>query len=96
MIVDNNWIMKFDLPLAKGLLRDVNVDTGCLSPAFIFDHGYATWNGLTPDDMEQRLAERQEIIALAGQNMHQYLAEMKRWGCERVQKFRAVGWRRAQ
>lgn len=96
MIVDNDWVMEFDLPLAKGFLRRIHVDTDCLSPAFLFDHGYATWNGFTPNELEQRLAERQEIIALAGQDMYQYLAEMKRWGCERVQRFREAGWRKAQ
>ncbi len=96
MLVDNDWVMEFDLPLAKSFLKRLHVDTDCLNPAFLFDNGYATWNGLTPDELEQRLAERREIIALAGQDMYEYLAEMKRWGCDRVQKFREAGWRKAQ
>ena len=50
----------------------------------------------TPNDLDHRLTEREKIVALAARDMHQYLAEMKRWGCERVQKFREAGWRKAQ
>jgi hypothetical protein len=96
MIFDNNWIMEFDLTLAHGYLKRVNVNTEFISPEFLFDQGYVTWNGLTPNDLENRLAEREEIVALAAHDMRQYLAEMKRWGCERAQKFREAGWRKAQ
>lgn len=95
MLVDNDWILEFDLALARGFLQRANLSTIDLSPVFLFDHGYATWNGFTPNELDHRLAERQEIIALADQNMHQYLAEIKRWGCERAQKFREAGWRKA-
>ncbi len=96
MVVDNNWVLEFDLLLARGLLQRASVGTDQLSPAFLFDHGYATWNGFTPNELDQRLTERQEIIALAAQDMRQYLAEIKRWGSERAQKFREAGWRKAQ
>ena len=96
MIVDNDWIMEFNLPLAEDYLKRARIDINRLSPAFIFDHGYASWNGFTPNELDERLVERQEIIALATHNMQQYLAEMKRWGCERVQKLREAGWRKAQ
>lgn len=96
MLVDNDWVLEFDLPLARGCLLGANINTTHLSPAFLFDQGFATWNGFTPNELEQRLDERREIIALAEENMHLYLAEIKRWGCERVQKFREAGWRKAQ
>ena len=56
----------------------------------------ATWNGFTPNELDQRLVERREIIPLAEQNMHLYLAEIIRWGRERVERFRQAGWRKAQ
>lgn len=96
MLVDNHWMLEFDLPLARGFLQRARVNTTYLSPTFIFDHGYATWNGFTPNELEQRLVERERIIALADQDMRHYLAEIKRWGCERAQKFRQAGWRKAQ
>ena len=96
MLVDNQWVLELDLPLARGFLQSARVNTTYLSPTFLFDHGYVTWNGLTPNELDQRLVEREEIIAIADQDMHQYLAEIKRWGCERAQKFRQAGWRKAQ
>lgn len=96
MLVDNDWVLEFDLVVARGFLQRANVHTAHLSPAFLFDHGYASWNGFTPNELEQRLVERQEIIPLADQDMRQYLDELKRWGCDRAQKFRKAGWRKAQ
>jgi hypothetical protein len=96
MIVDNRWILEYDMNLARNTLRHANMDADCLSPTFLFDQGYASWNGLTPVELDQRLVERQEIVALATQNMHRYLSEIKRWGCARVSKLREAGWRKAQ
>lgn len=96
MVEDNHWILEFDVHLAKGCLRAVRIDSHPISPAFLFDEGYASWNGLTPNELDQRSAERREIIPLADKDMRLYLAEMKRWGCERAQKLREAGWRKAQ
>ena len=96
MLEDNGWILEFDLVLAHGCLHRANIHTTDFSPTFIFDQGYATWNGFTPDELDQRLVERQQIIGLANQDMHLYLKEIKRWGCARVKEFRAAGWRKAQ
>lgn len=96
MIVDNHWILEFDLRLASGYLERAQIHSGPPSSSFLFDQGYATWNGLTPNELDQRLEERREIIALATQNMRLYLKEMRRWGCERVEKLREAGWRKAQ
>lgn len=96
MLADNNWILEFDLVIARGCLHRANINPSSLSPAFIFDQGYASWNGFTPNELDQRLVERQEIIRLAKQDMHLYLAEIKRWGSGRAKKFRKAGWRKAQ
>jgi len=96
MLKDNDWILEFDLVLARGCLHSASTNTADLSPAFIFDQGYASWNGFTPDELDQRLVERQQIIGLADQDMRLYLAEIKRWGSARVKKFREAGWRKAQ
>ena len=96
MLEDNDWILEFDLTVARGSLHFANIHTADLSPAFLFDQGYASWNGFTPDELDQRLEERKQIIALADQDMHLYLTEIKRWGSARVRKFREAGWRKAQ
>jgi hypothetical protein len=91
MIADNNWVLEFDMDLATNQLQRAHVHTTRLSPTFLFDEGYVTWNGLSPTELEQRLAERQEIIALATQDMRLYLDRMKHWGCRRAQALRAAG-----
>ena len=96
MLADNEWILEFNLASAKGCFQLANMKSSVLNPSFLFDQGYATWNGFTPNELEQRLAERQEIISLAHSDMRVYLAEIKRWGCERAEKFREAGWRKAQ
>ena len=96
MLIDNDWILEFDLPIAQSCLHRANINPAHLNPAFLFDQGYATWNGFAPNELDQRLVERQEIIALAEENMHLYLTEIKRWGCERVERYRQAGWRKAQ
>ena len=96
MLEDNGWILEFDLIMAHSCLHRANIYTTDFSPTFIFDQGYATWNGFTPDELDQRLVERQQIIGLAKQDMHLYLAEIKRWGSGRAKKFREAGWRKAQ
>jgi hypothetical protein len=96
MLEDNEWILEFDLVIARGCLHRANIHTVDLSPSFIFDQGYASWNGFTPDELDQKLVERTQIIALAHQDIHLYLAEIKRWGSARVKKFREAGWRKAQ
>lgn len=96
MIADNGWVLEFDMELAGHRLQQARLGTRGLSPGFLFDEGYASWNGLTPTELEDRLAERQEIIALSGQDMHRYLTALKNWGCQRVQKLRDNGWRKAR
>ena len=96
MLKDNDWILEFDLAIARDCLHRSNIHTAELSPGFIFDQGYASWNGFTPDELDQRLVEKRQIIALADQDMYLYLAEIKRWGSARVKKFREAGWRKAQ
>ena len=95
MLVDNDWVLEFDLVLARSFLQRANLSTAQFSPAFLFDEGYATWNGFTPNELDQRLTERKEIVALAEQDMRYYLVEIKRWGCDRARKFRDAGWRKA-
>ena len=96
MILDNDWVMEFDIPLARRCLSRARINSESICPTFIFDEGYATWNGLTPNDLEQKMEERQGIIALATKDMHLYLSEMRRWGCQRSLKLREAGWRKAQ
>jgi hypothetical protein len=61
---------------------------------WVFDQGYATWVGITPDDTERRNQERAEIHKLSKTDMHAYYQAMKDWGLSREKKFMEEGWRK--
>ncbi|WP_163338813.1 hypothetical protein [Desulfopila sp. IMCC35008] len=67
-----------------------------LSANWVFDHGYVTWVGITPNDGETRNIERAEILKLAKIDMKAYLNAMKSWGMDREQRFSQQGWRKMQ
>jgi len=60
----------------------------------VFDDGYATWVGITPDDTERRNQERDEIQKLAKTDILVYYEAMKEWGLNREKKFSDEGWRK--
>lgn len=62
----------------------------------IFDNGYVTWTGITPDDTERRNKEREEIQALAQTDLLAYIKAMKEWGIKREKRFSREGWRKMQ
>jgi hypothetical protein len=65
-----------------------------LTAEWIFDSGYVTWVGITPDDSERRNREREQIRVLAQTDMAAYLKAMKEWGMERERRFSREGWRK--
>lgn len=48
--------------------------------SWVFDQGYATWVGITPDDAERRNQERDAIRQLAKTDLRAYYEAMKEWG----------------
>ncbi len=67
-----------------------------LTADWIFDSGYVTWVGITPDDTERRNRERDKIQQLAKTDLLAYINAMKEWGVEREKRFSAEGWRKMQ
>ena len=65
-----------------------------LSAGRVFDEGYATWVGITPDDTERRNQERAEIQKLAKTDLRAYYEAMKDWGLNREKRFTEEGWRK--
>ena len=61
---------------------------------WVFDQGYATWVGITPDDTERRNREREEIQKLAKTDIRAYYEAMKEWGLNREKRFTTEGWRK--
>ena len=96
MVHDNGWILDLDMevirlsaPLMGILPQKVTADQ-------VFDEGYATWVGITPDESETRNRERAEILKLAKVDLPAYLRAMKAWGMDRERRFTEEGWRKMQ
>ena len=60
----------------------------------VFDKGYATWVGITPDDHQKRDQERSKIQKLAKTDLRAYIQAMKDWGVIREKRFINEGWRK--
>ncbi len=63
---------------------------------WVFDEGYATWVGITPDDFQTRERERSEIQELAKTDLKTYMQAMREWGLHREKRFVSEGWRKAR
>ena len=94
MIVDNGWIIEYDMDIAVFAGREI-ASSGIITPAFLFDKGYCTWNGVYPCDHAESAKEREELVALAKVAPLRYLEEIKIWAIRRAHRLRAEGWRKA-
>jgi hypothetical protein len=93
MIVDNRWIIEYDMDVARFVSRILPVED--ITPDFIFDQGYCTWRGLYPTDYIDSLKERQKITEMAKIDPRKYLEELKNWGKKRMDRLKSEGWRKA-
>ena len=96
MLEDNGWLIEYDMDLAVYLLDKHGLEKGVITPEYLFDSRYSTWQGMSPTDMEESIRERQEIIALAKVDKLKYFATMKSWSIDRMKAFTEAGWRKAQ
>ena len=74
--------------------RSMGISAQEVTADWVFDEGYATWVGITPDDTEQRNQERAEIQKLAKVDVRAYYEAMKSWGLDREKRFSEQGWRK--
>ncbi len=95
MVEDCGWVLELDIPAAqlsfqkKGIHRQV-------TPAYLFDEGYLSWQGLSPVDAEVNAEIHQRLEPLAKENMQQYLQALKKEWLAHVAQLKAAGWRKAQ
>ncbi len=94
MVKDNGWILEFDMEAARVFLMSEGVPGKAITPDFIFDQGYFTWNGFTPTEIEDRMKEREEIMKLAKVDRRKFMEELKSWGINRMERFKSEGWRK--
>ncbi len=91
---DNDWILEFDMNVLSTHAASMGIAPQEVTAEWVFDQGYATWVGITPDDTERRNQERDEILKLAKTDLHAYYQAMKEWGLSREKKFMEEGWRK--
>ncbi len=73
---DNDWILEFDMNVLRTHAASMGIAPQEVTAERVFDQGYATWVGITPDDTERRNQERNEIHKLAKTDMHVYYQAM--------------------
>lgn len=96
MIKDNGWVIEYDLDVARMFANQLKIKKEDITPAFIFDSGYATWNGYTPNDIKAAAKEKMELLELAKLDKRRYLSEIKNWTENRLKKLSEEGWRKAR
>ena len=91
---DNGWVLELDMDVLCAHANSMGISPQEVTAAWVFDQGYATWVGITPDDAEIRNQQRAEIQKLAKTDLLAYYEAMKEWGLNREKKFMEEGWRK--
>lgn len=97
MVNDNNWVIEYDMLMAKMLLmQKLMLPPESITPEFIFDEGYGCWQEMYPGEQEDIKKERNEIIGLLQEDQQRYLETIQTWNVQRVAQLKENGWRKAQ
>ena len=91
---DNGWVLELNLEVVKARASVMELSPDEVTADRIFDEGYATWVGITPDDHQRRAQERAEIQKLAITDLRAYMQALKDWGLDREKRFIREGWRK--
>jgi len=93
---DNGWVLELNLNVVRTRAPLMEISPDRVTADWVFDEGYATWVGITPDDFQTRERERSEVQKLAKTDLKAYIQAMKEWGLNREKRFISEGWRKAQ
>ena len=91
---DNGWVLELNMDVIRPHAATFGINADELTAGWVFDRGYVTWVGITPDEAETRNREREQIQALAKTDMFAYIKAMKDWGIGREKRFISEGWRK--
>ena len=91
---DNGWVLELNLEVVKARASVMEISPDEVTANRIFDEGYATWVGITPNDHQRRVQERAEIQKLAITDLRAYMQALKDWGLDREKRFIREGWRK--
>lgn len=91
---DNGWVLELNMDRVTSYAPTFGMAPDDITAEWIFDAGYATWVGITPDDTLRRNQERAKIQKLAKTDVLAYIQAMKDWGIGREKRFTDEGWRK--
>jgi hypothetical protein len=91
---DNGWMLELNLDVVRNCAPVMEIPSEEVTATRVFDEGFATWVGITPDDFKKREQERSGIQDLAKTDLRAYLQAMKEWGMTREKRFIQEGWRK--
>ncbi len=95
MVEDCGWIMEYDLEGARFLLEQRGVRAE-VTPEFLFDEGYLSWQGFSPHDLEVNAALHQRLQPLSKEDLPRYLKTLREEWLAYVEGLKAAGWRKTQ
>ncbi len=72
----------------------MGISAGDVTADWVFDEGFATWVGITPDESQTRDQERSEIQEISKTDLLAYIKAMREWGLSRETRFISEGWRK--
>ena len=95
MLADCGWVLEYDVDRAQAYFT-TGVSGAKPTPAFIFDAGYLSWQGLAPGDQEVNTRLHQRLAPLIEQDLALYLQSLRSEWVAHAARLKAAGWRKAQ
>ena len=95
MVRDNGWVIEYDMDVARLLSSRMKRNSDDVTPGFLFDEGWCTWNGFEPQDIFNSLKERQALMEKAKTDPKGYVNAVRTWSIDREERLRQEGWRKA-
>jgi hypothetical protein len=95
MIEDMGWLIEYDMEVARLYLSLKGIGLP-VTPEFIFDEGYCSWYGMSPNDLEENARVHQELKPLQEKDKLLYFNELKRMRLAQFVALKKAGWRKAQ
>jgi hypothetical protein len=95
MLQDCGWVLEYDVDRAQGYFTLRGIKSRA-TPAFIFDEGYLSWQGLAPGEQEVNTRLHQRLAPLIEQDLALYLKLLRSEWVDHAARLKAAGWRKAQ
>ncbi len=96
MLRDNGWIIAYDMDVVRLHAEKLGLSGAQITPEAVFDGGFSSWQGFTPNDLEKANAEKEQLAELASRDMQGYLKEIREWSLVRERRLHEEGWRKAR